>query len=239
EEVNAAVEGAIRAGAEEVVVNDSHGTMRNVIPEELHPEASLITGSPKPMGMLEGLTAEFDCAFFLGYHAMAGGRGVLSHTYSGRTVRRVAVGGREVGELGLNAMVAHHLGVPVVLVTGDDALAGEAREAAPEAVAVATKRALGRYAAMCPPRRRVLEEIEEAAFQAVRRVAEGRVRVRPPAGPLDVEVEFTDPGMADVAHLVPGSVRVSPTTLRFRAEDALEAYRVVRAFMYLAIAVAR
>ncbi len=93
---------------------------------------------------------------------------MLSHTYSGRTVRRVAVGGREVGEFGLNAMVAHHLGVPVVLVTGDDALAGEAREAAPEAVAVATKRALGRYAAMCPPRRRVLEEIEEAAFQAAR-----------------------------------------------------------------------
>jgi len=239
EEVNSAVEGAVRAGAEGVVVNDSHGTMRNVVPEELHPEASLITGSPKPMGMLEGLTADFDCAFFLGYHARAGSRGVLSHTYSGRTIRRVSVGGREVGELGLNAMVAHHLGVPVVLVTGDDAVAEEAREVVPEALVVITKRAVGRYAAMCPPRRRMLGEVEEAAFQAVRRVAEGRVKVGPSGGPLDVEVEFTDPGMADVAHLVPGSVRVSPTALRFRAEDALEAYRVVRAFMYLAISVER
>lgn len=164
---------------------------------------------------------------------------MLSHTYSGRTLRRVSVGGREVSELGLNAMVAHHLGVPVVLVTGDDAVAEEAREVVPEALVVTTKRALGRYAAMCPSRRRMLEEVGEAAFQAVKKVAEGRVRVGPPASPLDVEVEFTDPGMADVAHLVTGSVRVSPTTLRFRAEDALEAYRVVRAFTYLAISMAR
>ncbi len=156
EEVNAAVEGAVRAGTEEVVVNDSHGTMRNLIPEELHPRATLITGSPKPMGMLEGLTSEFDCAFFLGYHAMSGGRGVLSHTYSGRTLRGVKVGGREVGELGLNALVAHHMGVPVVLVSGDDALAAEARDFTPEAEVVVTKRSLGRYAAACPPRRRVL-----------------------------------------------------------------------------------
>ncbi len=89
-----------------------------------------------------------------------------------------------------------------------------------------------------PPRRVVLREMEDA-FRAVRRIAEGRVMVRPPTGPLDVEAEFTGPEMGDVAHLIPGSVRASPTTLRSRAKDALEAYGVVRAFMYPATEMAR
>ncbi|RLE68910.1 MAG: peptidase M55, partial [Thermoprotei archaeon] len=77
QEVNAAVEGALRGGAEKIVVNDSHGTMRNLLPEELHPEAELIIGSPKPMSMLEGLSEDFDGTFFIGYHARSGSFGVL------------------------------------------------------------------------------------------------------------------------------------------------------------------
>ena len=239
EEVNAAVEGALKAGASQVVVNDSHGTMRNLLPDELHPEAALITGSPKPMGMLEGLNGDFDCAFFLGYHARAGWKGVLSHTYSGRVVRRVLVNGREVGELGLNGMVANQLGVPVALVTGDDALVEEAKELFPLALTVVTKRAIGRYAALCPPRRKTLEAIEEAAYRAVEAVRKGDVKAEPPQPPLEVLVELTDPGMADLASLMPGCDRAGPAAVRFLAQNAVEAYRVVRAAMYLGSAILR
>lgn len=68
EEVNACIRGAVAAGANEIVVNDSHGTMRNIIPELLHTEASLISGSPKKLAMVEGLDETFDAAVFIGYH---------------------------------------------------------------------------------------------------------------------------------------------------------------------------
>ncbi|HJM75103.1 MAG TPA: M55 family metallopeptidase, partial [Dehalococcoidia bacterium] len=80
-EANAAIAGAFDAGAETVVVNDSHGTMRNLLPEELDPRAMLISGSPKPLLMMQGVDEpKIEAALCIGYHPRANSPGVLDHT---------------------------------------------------------------------------------------------------------------------------------------------------------------
>ena len=101
EDVNAAVEGALEAGATEVLVNDSHGSMRNIDPDDLDPRAILISGTPKPLSMMQGIDASFAACLFIGYHAKAGtADAILDHTISGSVVRAVRINGLELPELG-------------------------------------------------------------------------------------------------------------------------------------------
>src|SRR5690625_5012441 len=119
-EANAAIKGAVQAGADEIVVNDSHGSMRNICIEMLSEEARLISGSPKRLAMMEGITQDFDAAIFIGYHAKSGSQGILNHTYSGKAIGQVKVNDVEYGEFGLNALIAGEYNVPVVFVSGCD-----------------------------------------------------------------------------------------------------------------------
>ncbi|RLG50782.1 MAG: peptidase M55 [Thermoproteota archaeon] len=233
QEVNAAVEGALRAGAEKIVVNDSHGTMRNLLPEELHPEAELIIGSPKPMSMLEGLSRDFDGTFFVGYHARSGAFGVLSHTYSGRVVADLKVNGRSIGEPGLNGLVSNFYGVPVALISGDQFAVGEARDLFPGVVGVITKEAIGRYVAKCPSPEKARKMIEEGAFKAVNLLRSGDIKPIQVPSPIEIQLKFLNPGMADLAQILPGSERIDPLTLRYVAKNMSEAYKAIRVMIYL------
>src|SRR5882724_11920611 len=151
-EANAAVEGALAAGATRVLVNDSHWFMRNLLAEELHQAAELVSGDPKPRSMMQGIDeggeGGFDAALFIGYHARAGTRNaILDHTYADR-IHEVRLNGKPVGELGLNAGLAGVHGVPVALVSGDSALAAEAKDLLGDGVAtVIVKEAVSRHAA--------------------------------------------------------------------------------------------
>src|SRR3989475_11899904 len=147
-EANAAIEGALEAGASQVLVNDSHWFMRNLLAEELNQAAVLVSGGPKPRSMMEGIDGGFDAAFCIGYHARAGTRNaILDHTYAD-CIHEARLNGRPVGELGLNAALAGGFGVPVVLVSGDNALAAEARELLGEGVRpVIVKEAVNRHPA--------------------------------------------------------------------------------------------
>ncbi|MFD0890500.1 M55 family metallopeptidase, partial [Streptosporangium algeriense] len=131
-EANAAIAGAFDAGAESVLVNDSHGTMDNLIHEDLDPRARLIFGSPKLDCMAEGISEEHDVALFLGYHAAAGEPGVLAHTYSSYFTE-VRLNGDIVSEAEVNALRAAAAGVPVGLVTGDDVICATIRDRLPGA----------------------------------------------------------------------------------------------------------
>lgn len=118
-EVNAAAVAAFNAGAETVLVNDSHGPMNNILIEELDERIELVTGRPKALTMVHGVGDGFDLAMFLGYHAKAGtAGGVLEHSYAGMRVFDITLNGRSYGEFGLNAMLAGYRGVPVVLASG-------------------------------------------------------------------------------------------------------------------------
>src|SRR5207245_5442283 len=147
-EANAAIEGALAAGATKVVVNDSHWFMRNLLAEELHQAAELLSGDPKPRSMVEGIDSGFDAALFIGYHARAGTpHAIVDHTYADR-IYEVRLNGTPVGELGINAAFAGVHGVPVALVSGDSALASEAKDLLGDGVStVVVKHAVGRHAA--------------------------------------------------------------------------------------------
>ena len=230
-EVNAAIEGALAAGATEIVVNDAHGSMRNILLEELNPIAQLVTGAPKPLSMMQGIDEGYDAAFFIGYHAQAGSTyGTLSHTYSGR-VYSVVLNGRPVGELGLNAALAGHFGVAVVLVTGDQALIDEARSILGDIETVAVKQAYGMCAARCLAPSKARQLIKEAAARAVQKGGTPFVV----SSPITLTVGFQRSVHAEMAELVPGTRRMDSRTIEFVHEDMPTLYRAWRAMVGLAI----
>jgi D-amino peptidase len=229
-EVNAAIEGALAGGASEILVNDSHGSMRNILIEELNSSAQLISGSPKPLSMMQGIDGSFDAAFVIGYHAQAGtAYSVLDHTYSG-IVYQVSLNGRPLGETGLNAALAGHFGVPVVLVTGDKLLVEEAKALLGTVEGVAVKESYGRSAAKCLVPEAARQLIREAAQRALSRGGKPFV-VKPP---ITLTVDFTSSAHLDMAELIPGVNRVSGRRIEFIHDDLLTIYKVWRAMLKLA-----
>lgn len=230
-EANAAIEGALAAGAERVLVNDSHWLMMNLLAEELHPAAELLSGGPKARSMVEGIDLGFEAALFVGYHAMAGtGHATIDHTYTSR-VHEARLNGRPVGELAINAALAGTFDVPVALVSGDQALAAEARELLGPAVeTVIVKHAVGRFAARSASPAVACRLIREGATAALARPHEP-LRL---AAPVRLEVDFALTQMADMAELVPGSVRTAGRTVEFVHQDYREVFRAWRALYNLA-----
>ncbi|MGH3505145.1 MAG: M55 family metallopeptidase [Nocardioidaceae bacterium] len=210
-EVNAAIEGAFDGGAESVLVNDAHGTMDNLLPDELDPRARLLLGVPKPDGMVEGLTATHDVAFFVGYHAAAGTGGVLAHTFSSHLIE-VRVNGAAVSEAEVNAMRAASAGVPVGLLTGDDVMCAAARDVLPGITAVEVKRSCGVYAvdSLSPDSART--RIRAAAARVVSTA--GMLRPVDVSDLLDVEVEMPLAAAAENGAMMPGVRRMSQRTVR-------------------------
>jgi D-amino peptidase len=182
EDVNAAVRGALAAGATRVLVNDAHGPMRNLLPDQLHPAAHLVRGRPKAMGMLEGLDGTFDFAVCVGYHARAGALGVLSHSFMGHEIEDMWLDSYTVGEIGVVHATAAALGVPVVLLTGDDAACAEMTDWDPAVETVAVKRARGRFAAQLVPVEEARHEIEATVAAAIE-AASGETATADLAGP--------------------------------------------------------
>ena len=225
DDANAAIRGAKAGGATEIVVNDSHGSMRNLRLEDLEPGARLISHSFKRMGMVEGLDESFDAAIFIGYHAKAGHpTGLFAHTGSG-VVADVRVNGTSVGEGGLNTLVAEWYGVPVVLVTGDDVAVRQVGEIAKSAKLVAVKRAINQRAVELRPLDDGRREIEEAAKSAVGSAA----RVTPRKAPAyKVELQFKETVIPEIAANLPGIERPSPDTVAFAAETMPKAYTLIR-----------
>jgi D-amino peptidase len=226
-EANAAIDGARDAGATHIVVNDSHGSHRNLLIEELHAPAELISNSIKPMGMMAGLDDSYDAAIFIGYHAKASSaEGVLAHTGNGSTIADVRVNGRSVGEGGINIHAAGALGVPVVLVSGDQAAIAEVRELVPNIEGVQVKEAIGTAAARSLRPEEAARLIREGTARAIRR--RGEIKPVPASLPARFEVSFTDPSLALMAEQIPTVERTGSHTIAFVAEDYLEGYRFVR-----------
>jgi D-amino peptidase len=222
-ETNAAIDGAIEGGATEVVVNDSHWQMRNLRAEDLHAAARLIIGD-KPLSMTQGIEAGFDAAAFIGYHAGAGHpTGVIAHTYSSVTVLEIRANGVAHNEAGLNAIRLGHIGVPVMLVAGDDALAGEVEALLPWSERVIVKRGLGTNLADSLSPAAARDEIRAGMRRALARISE--MQAYRPNQPIVGEIDFRLPVMADYACVLPGTERVGPRSVGFRAQDGDGFYR--------------
>ena len=231
-EANAAVQGALDAGATRVLVNDSHWDMRNLLAEELNEGAELVSGGPKQRSMMEGIDAGFDAALFIAYHARAGTRNaILDHTYADR-ILDARLNGRSVGELGLNAALAGTYDVPVVLVSGDSALAAEAHDLLGEDITtVIVKEALGRHAAKNLAPAVACRRIREGASKALKRKKTKGFTIEPP---VTLEVDFSKTVEADMAEITPGAIRTSGRTVAFTHDDYREVFRAWRAMQNLA-----
>jgi D-amino peptidase len=228
-EANAAIEGAFDGGATDVTVNDSHGGMYNLTPEALDRRARLVEGK-KPLSMNEAAAdGNFDVALFVGYHARAGHpTGVISHTYNPRAVL-VEIGGRPATEAAVNALYLGAFGVPVALVTGDDALAAELDDWLPWAETVVVKRAISYQAADSVHPALARETIRDAARRAVERARGEGSNLQPLTlePPIDLRMEFTTPGQADFVAVMPGFDRVSDRSVVFAADDAVMLFRAL------------
>jgi D-amino peptidase len=225
EDANAAIRGAFAGGATEVVVNDSHGSQRNLLPEDLDGRVRLISHSFKRHGMMEGLDETFDSVLFIGYHARAGAsRGLFAHTGSG-VVRDLQINGRSVGEGGMNAALAAWYGVAVALVTGDDAAVEEVKGVAPGVTGVAVKRAINTRAVELLPlaeSRRLIEAGARSAVAGAKKPAPQR------QGPYTVQMQFRDVTIPEVMSAFREMERPAPDTLSFRRDALPEAYRLIR-----------
>ncbi len=225
-EANAAIEGALAGGATEVLVNDSHGGMYNLRPADLHRDARVLQGQ-KAWSMVAGAgpDAGFGVAMFVGYHARAGHpTGTIAHTFSGRpTLTRL--NGRLVGETGINASVLGAWGIPVGLVAGDDALAGEVAEWLPWAERVVVKEAAGGNAAASLHPSVAADLVRAGAERAVRRAIAGELTALSLEPPIIMEVEYRNAIAADYAAIVPGAERVGDRGVRFETDDPVTAYR--------------
>lgn len=226
-EANAAIEGALEAGATEVVVADSHGHMRNMLPDELHEDALLVRGTPRPLTMMEGLDETFDAAFLVGYHSRAGTpKGILAHTYVGRSVYGVRLNGIAVGEPGFNAAIAGHFGVPLALACGDDTVDAEVGALMPWTERVITKWALSSISARNLTPKASQKRIREGAKRALGRLSE--MKSWTPGTPISFEVDFMRPIYAYLTADIPGVERVAERTLAYTGADMLEVTRIWR-----------
>ncbi|MFI6690923.1 M55 family metallopeptidase [Streptomyces sp. NPDC050433] len=226
-DVNAAVLGFLDGGADEVLINEAHWSMRNLLLEELDERAQMLTGRHKTLSMVEGVQhGDVDAIAFVGYHTGAGTEGVLAHTYLANSITGVWLNGARASEGLLNAHVVAEYGVPVVLVTGDDLTCLDADGYAPEALKVAVKDYVSRYAAVCRTPARTAADIRAAATEATALA----VRHEPvDGGPFTVELEFDAEHLSAAATVVPGVVSGGERRVAYTSETMYEGIRTFKA----------
>jgi D-amino peptidase len=231
-DLNAAIAGVYDAGASEVLVGEAHANMRNIVPEKIDRRVRFLSGQPKPLNHMGGLDDTFDLAVLIAYHARAGTqRGVMAHTYTG-SIYSLRFNDIEVGELGTDAALAGHFGVPVGLVTGDQAACDEARTLLGEVETVAVKEGISRSAAICLPPDEARLRIREAAARAVQRVNEFEPFILDT--PVEVELTFIDPSYADCVEHLPFVTRTDGRQILLEADDFQSAFELVNAIQFLA-----
>jgi D-amino peptidase len=235
QDVNAAVEGAFGAGADEVFAVDGHAYGRNLLVEALDPRAELHSGSPSPLSMVTSVETGVEGVLFVGYHARAGAeRAILDHTWSGSSVTNIWLNDRLVGETGINAALCGHFGAPVLMVSGDQSLCREAVELLGEIETAQVKEATGRMAARCLPPEVTQKMIREAARRGVSRLLTGDAPVPfRPTSPITLSIEFQKSQMADQAVFLPGARR-DERRVSFTADEMPIIYDALRALLALA-----
>jgi D-amino peptidase len=224
EEANAAIAAARAAGAGEIVVADSHGSMQNLLVEKLPADVQVVRGSPRPLGMMQGLDDTFDGVIFVGYHAStANPEGVRAHTFSSANLADLKLNGVSVTEGAINAALAGHFGVPVLAVSGDEAAVQEVAALVTGVETAPVKWSYGFHAArtLSPAAAR------EAIAGAVKRGMERRDAIEPHrlATPVEMEIRFKSYRPAEILAWLPGVRRADAHAVRYTAADVVEAYR--------------
>jgi D-amino peptidase len=233
-DANAAIEGALAGGATEIVVIDPHHQL-NILWPELHPKAQLVRRdliAHTPLYSLQGLDETFDVVLFVGEHTRFGhARGVLSHTMT-RPFAHVRVNGELADEVKLAAAMAGHMGVPVGLVTGDDAICEETKAWLPQVETAVVKYAVDTYAALCLSKEEAHERIRQAAQRAMEKVP--TLEPFTFASPTQLEVDLLSPPTAAKLTLLPGVERTGDLTVQYTSENFEYVWRIMWAMVFIA-----
>ena len=235
-DANAAILGAYDGGADEVLVNDSHWIMRNLLLERLDPRARTIKGFHKSLCMVQGLDASYDGAVFVGYHACAGTEGgVLNHTMLGKEIQNIYLNGEPTGETRLNAAFAGHFGVPVMVVAGDAAVCAEAERFLDGVQTVAVKDGIDKFSANCLHPEIAQAHIRETTARAV--TEHGRITPYRLSPPYSLGIEWNSTTIAATCALIPGVQLTAPRSVEFVTQDYPELMRVLVAMLLLGLQV--
>ena len=220
-EVTAAIEAARAAGANEIVVADSHGNGQNLLMDRLPDDILLVRSWPRPLGMMEGIDESFDGAIFLGYHtSTTNPAGVRAHTISSGSYAAVRLNGIEMPEAGINAAIAGHFGVPVLVISGDDAIVDEAREIIGDVEGAVVKWSYSFHSArtlMPEAAYRLIGEKVTAALDRIHDFTPYRLEE-----PVRLEVTFKNYLPAEVVSYLPNVERVDAHTIGFTGADIVE-----------------
>jgi D-amino peptidase len=225
-EVAAACEGALEAGAREILVNDAHGTARNIIASRLPREAKLARGwSYHPFGMVQHLDGTFDAAMMIGYHSRAGSdANPLAHTIASGVFRRITINDIDASELRVYAYAAASVNVPVVCVTGDAGICKDAVSLNSGIGTVAVKQGEGKSTISIHP-----EVAVDRIREGVKKALSGDIsqcHIRMPEQ-FTVEIEFCDPAKSYKSSFFPGARKMGEHTIQFQSDDYFEVLRLL------------
>lgn len=227
EEVLAAIRGARAAGATEFLVADSHGNGQNLLIDRLPKEVQVVRSWPRPLGMMGGLDESFDAVMMIGYHtSTANSRGVRAHTMSSATLTDIRLNGASVSEAGFCAATAGHLGVPVVMISGDDAIIEEARNYIGDLEGAVVKWAKSFHSARTLTPEAAYEVIETAARRAIERLEDFEpLRL---TGDVEVEISFKNYRQTEILAYLSVVERIDSHSIRYIAEDMVDASKFVQ-----------
>ena len=220
-EINAAVEGFLAGGADEVVVWDAHDGSQTLSVTTIHPKAKLLMGG---LGVTMNLERGYAAVAFLGQHSLAGVRaGIMAHSYSSLGIQNMLMNGKPVGEIGSRAALAGWYNVPVIFLSGDQTAAKELKDIVPEAEVAVVKEGLARYTCISLSAQAARELIREKARRAIEKL--GQIKPYRMQGPVVFEYEYaTRNSLPMDAHLRPGAEVVNDRTIRYRGKDFMEAW---------------
>ena len=220
-EVNAAIEGALAGGATQIVISDSHGNGQNLLIEKLPREVLIVRSWPRPLGMMQGIDETFAGAIFIGYHTGTTNlQGVRAHTLSSARLTDVRLKGVSVSEAGLNAAIAGHFNVPIIMVSGDDAVVKETTTLLGNIEGAVVKWASGFHSAKTMTPTAACDLIRDKAQKAVRRIREFKPYKL--NAPIELNVTFKNYRPSEVLSYLSIVERTDAHTIRFVGKDIIE-----------------
>jgi D-amino peptidase len=220
-EVNAAIDGARAAGATEIGISDSHGNGENLLIDRLPTDVTLIRSWPRPLMMMEGIAEGFDAVIFIGYHASTtNSEGVRAHTMSSGRLADVKLNGISVPEAGINAAIAGHFGVPVIMISGDDAIFEEARTLLGDIEGAVVKEAISFHSAKTMMPEAAYKLIREKVQAAMARIDDFQPYVL--STPITLDVRFKNYRPSEMLAYLPIVERTDSHSIRFVGKDMIE-----------------
>lgn len=231
QEVIAAIEGARDAGATEILVSDSHGNGQNLLIEKLPQDITLVRAWPRPLMMMQGIDETFDAAIFIGYHASTDNSGgIRAHTMSSARLASVKLNGTPMPEAGINAAIAGHFGVPVVMISGDDAIVDEARKLLGDIEGAVVKWSIGFHSGRTIMPEAAYELIRAKAAAALRRLDDfSPYRLQTP---ITADVRFKNYRPSEVLAYLPIVERTDSHSIRFVGENMVEVSKFFEFMLY-------